>query len=180
MELIKNKFGNDALKKILQESGIKEDTEIIIFEDSPDELCLKFISAAAKTLNISEEEVMLAFGDYWVNEFASKKYRIVFAKYLSAKDFLMAMDKTHDWATQSMEGASPPRFEFEENNTHTLIMHYFSARKLDKILEGLINGVLRYFKEEGTVEKMMSNRDGAHCAYKITFNEQKYYGKQEN
>lgn len=170
INLVKDQFGGDeTLKKILSEMGINEEMKVVVFEDLPDEMCLDFIKAAAKVLGVTEDDVMLAFGDYWVNVFAYRKYRVVYAKYKTAREFLIGMDKTHAWATQSIDGATPPQFVFETLNDDTLLMHYISARALDKILEGLIKGVLRFFKEEGVVERIESDRPEACCAFKITF-----------
>ncbi len=170
VEMVKDQFGGaDTLKKILAEMGISEEKKIVIFEDLPDKMSLDFIKAAAKVLGLTEDEVMLAFGDYWVNVFAYRKYRVVYAKYKTAKAFLIGMDQTHAWATQSIDGATPPQFIFESSDDDTLLMHYISARHLDKILEGLIKGVLRYFGEKGLVERIESDKPGASCAFKITF-----------
>jgi len=169
VELVKNKFGEEKLKQILKEAGLPEDIEIVALEDYPDEVTVKFIEAASKVLNITPEDVMLAFGDYWVNEFAPKKFRVIYGKYKTAKDFLRGMDETHKWATQTMEGSTPPHFEYEEPDENTIIMHYFSRRKLTKILEGLIKGVLKYFKTEAEVTQIDSDKPGAVCAFKIVF-----------
>jgi len=169
VELVKTKFGEDKLKAILKDAGLPEDLEIVSLEDYPDEVSIKFIMSAAKVLGITPDDVMMAFGDYWINEFTPKKFKMIFAKYKTAKDFLKGMDDTHKWATQYMEGATPPHFEYEEPAPNTLIMHYYSKRKLDKILEGSIKGVLKYFKQEGTVEKVTSSKPNAFCAFKIVF-----------
>lgn len=170
VEMVKDQFGGaETLKKILAEMGIFEETKIVIFEDLPDEMSLDFIRAAAKVLGVTEDDVMLAFGDYWVNVFAYRKYRVVYAKYKTAKEFLTGMDQTHVWATQSIDGATPPQFIFESTDDNILLMHYISSRNLEKILEGLIKGVLRFFGEKGVVEKMESDKPGASCAFKITF-----------
>jgi len=63
----------------------------------------------------------------------------------------------------------PPKFIFESPEDDILIIHYISARNLDKILEGLIKGVLRFFKEKGAAERIKSDKPGAFCAFKITF-----------
>jgi len=169
VELLKNKFGEDKLLAVLKETGLPEDLEIVTLEDYPDEISIKFITAAAKVLNITPDDVMLAFGDYWVNEFAFKKFKIIFAKYNNAKDFLKGMDSTHRWATETMEGATPPHFEYESPDNNTLIMHYFSKRKLIKILEGLIRGVIKHFNVQADVIQIASNKPGAVCAFKIIF-----------
>lgn len=169
VELVKNKFGEEKLKAILKDAGLPVDLEIIALENYPDEVSIKFINSAAKILGITPDDVMLAFGDYWVNEFAPKKFKLIYAKHKTAKDFLKGMDDTHKWATESMEGSTPPHFEYEEPDSNTLIMHYFSRRKLVKILEGLIKGVLKYYKQEASVEQIPSSKPNAVCAFKIVF-----------
>ena len=169
IKLVIEKFGEDKLQQILSELGLGKDFEIIALEDYPDQITIDFIMAAAKVLKITPEDVMIAFGDYWVNEKKKKKFRMIFAKNKTAKELLMAMDSTHVWATQSIEGSKPPHFEYEELDENTLIMHYFSERKLEKILEGLIKGVFRYYKQDGSVTRIDTDRPQAACAFKITF-----------
>lgn|GEM_PF-216665 len=169
VSLVKEKFGDEALKKVLKEAGLPENFEVIELEDYPDEVSVKFINAAAKVLNLKPEDIMIAFGDYWINDFAPKKYRIIYKKYNNAKDFLKGMSDTHMWVMSSIEGAKPPKFEFEEPNTNVLIMHYFSNRKLEKILEGLILGVIKYFNVKAEVKRIESSKNNAQCAFEIKF-----------
>lgn len=169
ISLVKEKFGEEALKNILKEAGLSDNLEILELEDYPDEVTIKFINASAKILNLKPEDIMIAFGDYWVNEFSPKKFKIIYKKYNNAKDFLKGMSETHEWATSSIEGATPPKFEYEEPDTNTLIMHYFSNRRLEKILEGLILGVLKYYKEKAEVKKIQSSKCNACCAFEIKF-----------
>ena len=55
--------------------------------------------------------------------------------------------------TKNIPNASPPRFDYEWNDTNTLIMKYKSNRNLIDILVGLVKGVGNYFQEDLTVSK---------------------------
>lgn len=169
IDLVRSLHGEEILKKALSNTGIPENSEIIIFEDYPDELALKFIQSIADITQTPPKEIWVAFGNYWILKFAKKKFRIVYGKYSNAREFIKGLDETHRWATQSIEGATPPRFIFEEPDDKTLIIHYFSKRKLDALMLGQIQGVLRHFNEDGIIEKIESDQKSAHCAFRITF-----------
>ena len=76
----------------------------------------------------------------------------------TAKDFLLKMDKAHFDSTKMLEGARPPRFDYEWVGPKTLIMHYKSQRGLIDIMVGLIKGVGKYFKENLQVRKLDDKR----------------------
>jgi hypothetical protein len=155
--LVENKFGKEKWKEALELAGFPPKFIPLSNQDIPDEDVLKLVNAVCKVLNITLTQAADAFGDYWVNEYAVRIYRIYY-KPKTAKEFLLNMDKVHQQVTKTMKNASPPRFDYEWKDDKTLIMTYKSKRGLIDFLVGLIKGVGKYYKENLRVMKLGSNK----------------------
>lgn len=68
------------------------------------------------------------------------------------------MDYVHQIITKNIPNAHPPRFEYEWENSNTLIMKYKSNRNLIDILVDLVKGVGKYYQENLTVSKMGTDK----------------------
>ena len=153
-ELVVQKFGEHKWKAALELAGLRKEPLIMSVSDVNDEVVLKVIDALCRTLNISFVELADAFGDFWVNTFATKTLPHYFRGVKTAKDFLMSMDDVHLSATNSIPNNRPPRFCYEWKNEKTLIMKYKSSRGLIDLMPGLIRGVGKYFNERLAVTKV--------------------------
>jgi hypothetical protein len=107
---------------------------------------------------LSFTQVADAFGDYWVNEYSQRIYRVYYDGCKMAKEFLLKMDSVHVASTRNMPNAHPPRFEYEWKDDKTLIMHYKSPRGLIDFMVGLIKGVAKYYKEDLKITELDDKR----------------------
>jgi len=110
------------------------------------------IKTTCERLGVSLQEAADAFGHHWVNEFANRIYPLYFRRADNAREMLLNMDQVHDVTTRTMANAHPPRFDYEEPDSETLIMTYKSERGLMPILVGLIRGVGTYYGGELELE----------------------------
>lgn len=99
-----------------------------------------------------------AFGDYWVNVYSQKMYRVYYELVKTAKGFLLKMDSVHVASTKCIPGANPPRFDYEWKDKKILIMKYKSQRGLIDFMVGLIKGVGKYYKEDLKVTRLGSDK----------------------
>jgi len=157
-ELVINKFGENHWKEILKKSNLPEDLKIYSHKDIPDEVIVNVIHNTCEELGITFEQAADAFGDYWINDFVSKKYFAFFKKGIKAKEFLLEMNRVHEKMTDKMENAHPPRFDFEDIDKNTLIMSYHSERNLEPIWLGIIKGVGRYYNEKLDLSLLAKNK----------------------
>lgn len=156
-DLVQTKFGKDKWETILVKSGLNPTTKFLCTQDIPDEAIMSVVQNTCDVLGITLTQAADAFGDYWVNDFATKVYKAYYPFYpedKSAKGFLLNMDSVHKMVTRNVPNAHPPRFEYEWKSDNTLIMHYKSARGLVDFLVGLIKGVGRFYNEELNVTKL--------------------------
>ncbi|TFF97863.1 MAG: hypothetical protein EU541_07640 [Promethearchaeota archaeon] len=152
--LMLEKFGSDTWNACLIDAGFDKDARFFASQDVEDEDTLKLVGAVCNHLNITLEQAADVFGDYWVNNYAPKIYKIYYTLFKSSKDFLLQMDRVHLQMTKNMPNAHPPRFEYQWEDDNTLIMKYKSERNLIDFLVGLIKGVGNYFNEDLDVTKL--------------------------
>jgi hypothetical protein len=153
-ELVKEKMGVDKWRTILEKSGMSPSTNFLPTEDIADNVIAQTIQNTCTVLNFSVEQAADAFGDYWVNTYASKIYKVYFNGKNTAKELLLNMDSVHKTVTQSIPNAHPPRFDYKWKNDNTLVITYHSKRGMIDFLLGLIKAVGKHFKETLIVTKI--------------------------
>lgn len=152
-ELVQEKFGKDKWGDIMEDAGMKRTTFFMPSANVDDAAVMKVVESTCKVLKITLTQAADAFGDYWVNAYAPKIYRMYYRGIDNARDFLLNMDKVHKTVTERIPDARPPRFEYQWVNDKTLIMKYKSQRGLILFLVGLVKGVGKHFNENLRVTK---------------------------
>jgi hypothetical protein len=153
-ELVSSRFGEGKWCEALKNAGIENEPLILPVSDLDDALVLKVVDGVCTALDISMEQATDAFGDYWVSEYSQKTYKSVYRDCDTARDFLLKMDEVHVSMTQNMQGARPPRFEYQWENDETLVMTYRSHRGLIGFMIGLIKGVGKFYGEKLKVNRL--------------------------
>jgi hypothetical protein len=169
-DLVESKFGRAAWQKVAAEAGCVEPF-FIAGEDYPDETAVLLIAAAARATSMTEDEVMIEFGKYWVLNTAKSAYpTLLHIAGDCARSFLLNMNRVHDLVTRNLLGAHPPRFEYDTTEDGALLIHYSSKRMLCPILRGLIIGVGMHFQEDLKVDEITCMRTaGDRCTMKVVF-----------
>ena len=157
-ELVKSDFGEDQWKEIMQQSGENPYIVINAISDIDDQRVLKLFENTCNVLNLSKQQVCDAFGNYFVNTFATKIYAVFYGKFKNAKEFIMGMDDVHDIVTRSLINARPPRFTIEEVDENTIIVNYRSTRNMIDFYIGLVKGVGNYFNTPIGIKKLSEER----------------------
>ena len=157
-DLVRNNFGENKWKEIVQQSGENPQMAIFATSDIDDKTAFKLIENTCKVLNLTKQQACDAFGDYWVNTYAPKIYSIYYPNFENAKQFIMGMDKTHETVTKNMLNARPPRFTFEEVDENTIIVNYLSTRKMINFYTGLVKGIGKYFNTPIDIKKLSEER----------------------
>jgi len=70
-KLVNDKFGESKWREIMKLSGMPE-TSFLVSADIDDAKVMTMISNVGKILNISQQQLIDVFGDYWVNNYSSK------------------------------------------------------------------------------------------------------------
>ena len=157
-EMVKSNFGELKWKEIMQQSGENPYVVINAISDIDDQKVFKLFENTCEVLNLSKQQACDAFGNYFVNTFASKMYAIFYNKFKNAKEFIMEMDNVHEIVTRNIINARPPRFTIEEVDENTIIVNYKSTRNMIDFYVGLVKGVGIYFNTPIGIKKLSEER----------------------
>ena len=153
-DLVMQVGGEQKWREILRRSGLPEDLQLTTISDVDDEIIQKVLKNIGEVLHLSFQQIIDAFGDYWVNVYAPKYYKAYYYGINSAKALIMGVDTIHEQVTKIIPNAHPPRFDVEEIDEKTLNVHYKSPRKMIDFYIGLVKGVGKFFKTSLQVKKL--------------------------
>jgi len=168
-DLITHHYGEEKWQAIKLRSGVDVDF-FIGSEPYDDDVTYKLAGAAADEMNIPLEEVLVAFGEWWVLNTTKKKYgNMMAAGGSNLRDFLVNLPSFHNRVMMLYPKLSPPEFKVSHVANSSLYLHYMSKRPgLKQFVKGLVQGLGKYYETPVTVEIIESRDAGhAHEIYKI-------------
>lgn len=169
-ELVVSAFGADKWEQIRVKAGIGVES-FSRMEPYPDELTYKLVGAASEVLGLHTDDVMKAFGEFWVLYTGREGYGHMFdIAGGSFHDFLLNLDALHTRVGQNFTRLRPPSFQFDDLDDGRLRMHYLTERKgLCPMVVGLLNGLAARFQTSVAIEHPTCSRQGAdHCVFDLT------------
>jgi Haem-NO-binding len=175
--LVCSAFGEEAWHKIKEKAGCTvEDGGFLRYKYYDDSDTVDLVVAASEVLNITVDEVLHAFGDYFVGYVKVNGYgNVLECLGSNLRDWLSNLNSLHDHLQASYpKGFVAPVFwseddvEFELSTagaeSNAILVHYFSHRGslLVPLVVGLIKRVaLDYFSIEITMEQLQLQDEAA-------------------
>ena len=152
VDLVCSKFGQEAWNKIKQKAEV--DIDVFVSMDAyPDEVTYRLVGAASEVLKIPPEQVLEAFGEWWVLYTASEGYGpLLNASGSTLREFLMNLDALHARVALTMPALKPPRFRLVDVDPTTMRLEYYSTRQG---LAPMVVGLLKGPEEARKVQKFM-------------------------
>ena len=170
-ELVITKFGHQKWEVIRNLSGI--DHEFFISSESyDDDITFKLANAIALEMEINLDDVLIAFGEWWVVKTTKEKYgNLMEAGGNNLKDFLLNLPMFHNRVMLLYPKLTPPEFRVSDVTEFSLHLHYLSQRQgLREFVRGLIQGLGIVFKTKVVIELLQSREGGnSHEIYKISW-----------
>ncbi|MBL7815568.1 MAG: heme NO-binding domain-containing protein [Saprospiraceae bacterium] len=170
-ELVTENFGAKAWEDVKKESGIDIDY-FLSNEPYDDAITYQLAIAASKTLDMPLDNVLIAFGEFWVLNTGKKKYgALMQAGGSNLKEFLINLPNFHARVSLIYPKLAPPEFkvtDIEENGLH---LHYFSHRPgLKEFVRGLIQGLGKMYEVAVNIDILQSRDEGStHEVYAISW-----------
>jgi len=146
------KIGDGAWAKLAADCEVGSE-HFISGQHYSDDMTFRLIGKIAEVLNLTTEQLLLAFGRYWI-KFASE------GAYAPALDmagddletFLSNLDRMHASIKSTMPDAVLPSFSVSKAADGQINVTYRSPRKgLEPFVTGLLQGLLARFNETGTI-----------------------------
>jgi hypothetical protein len=163
-DMVSKYHGEDTWEVIKQKAGL-EDIDFFVGMDAySDDVTYSLVSAASEVLGIPADELLKAFGEYWVTYTAQEGYGELLA---SAGDslpqFMENLDNLHARVGLSFPKLRPPSFECQHTNDKLMELHYQSTRSgLAPMVIGLIHGLGKRFEKKVDVTQTSSREQGEH------------------
>jgi hypothetical protein len=170
-ELVIANFGKDKWEIIREKSGIELDF-FISTEPYDDEITFKLALAVSEEMNMRLEDVLVAFGEWWVMKTTKEKYSgLMESGGSNLKEFIMNLPNFHNRVMLIYPKLSPPEFKVTDPTNDSVKLHYLSSRiGFQEFVRGLIQGLAKMFETNVVIELVQSRNDGfSHEIFKITW-----------
>ena len=170
-DCIKDQFGEGACARVVVEAGLDE-SHFVSMESYSDDVAFGLIGTACEQLEVSQDDLMKAFGRYWVLNTAKVHYGPLMN--FGGRDlgsFLRNLDAMHEQVAITFANLKQPSFEVERQTDQEVLLHYRSVRNgLSAFVIGLLNGLSEFFDESIEVDQVESKSDGAdHDVFRVAF-----------
>ena len=152
-QMVHEELGEEAWLALEQKLAIGP-TELLTGMVYDDALTLQIVAEAAARLNLSVEQCLFAFGQYWVR-FAGQGSLSSIMKFTGQNlaSFIAILDPLHLAVGAAMPGARLPSFATLENAPGHLVVEYRSDRAgLESFVLGLLQGLMDRFQARGDIE----------------------------
>ncbi|VEU41405.1 unnamed protein product [Pseudo-nitzschia multistriata] len=177
--LVLTKFGEETWQQIKEKAGCEvEDGGFLRYKYYPDSDTVQLVVAASEVLGIEVDDVLFAFGDYFIDYVQENGYSNVL-KCLGSnlRDWLSNLNSLHDHLQASYpKGFVAPVFWSEDDEASSkcaILVHYYSHRGslLVPLVVGIIKKVARvYFDIEIEMDQLQlqDENEAKHTSWRIT------------
>jgi hypothetical protein len=143
-------------------SAIEEDF-FISNEPYDDDITFKLAQAVSLEMNINIEDVLIAFGEWWVVKTTKDKYgTLMESGGATLKEFLINLPNFHNRVMLIYPKLTPPEFKVSNLSDSSLHLHYISSREgLQEFVRGLIQGLGILFNTPVTIDLIESRDNGS-------------------
>ncbi len=158
--LVIENFGQANWDKIKTKAGVVDN--IYLSNDSyPDEDTFSLVVAASEVLNITPDQVLIAFGEHWVLKTGMDHYgALLQSGGNNYKEFMVNLPNFHSRVMLIYPNITPPEFSVSVLDDKTIQLKYYSKRSgLQYFVYGLIQGIGKMFSVETTIEIVKSKNE---------------------
>lgn len=158
--LVIENFGKQKWELIKQRSGVDYDY-FVGNESYEDDITYELVASASEILEISPQEVLRAFGEYWILRTGYERYGdLMKAGGSTFFEFILNLPNFHGRIMLIYPNLNPPEFLAEKISETEIYLHYYSSRSgLTEFVIGLINGIAKMFHEEINVSHVKGDYD---------------------
>lgn len=167
--MVTEKFGEPLWARVEAEAATSED-HFVSGASYSDEITFAVIHAVATTTGLTTDQVLRAFGQYWIQFAGESAFASVMQ--MAGDDlpgFIRQLDRMHRSIQAALPEAVMPEFELVAHDEHGLVVRYRSERSgLEEFVVGLLEGLLHRFDLTGSI-RTISEGDAAR--FEITYSQ---------
>lgn len=163
-DLLTSIKGEAGWERVRQRAGHDDDT-FVAMQTYPDELTFRLVGAASEELGMPPEQVLHAFGEYWILFTAQKGYgHLLDAFGNSTMEFMSHLNEMHGRVETMFSEMNMPEFALESSSQdgRQFIIAYRSQRQgLAPFVLGLLQGLGKRFNEQLQIRQISDRAQGA-------------------
>lgn len=168
LEMVETKYGYSVVDEIIEKSNINSNGAYTSVGTYQHEEIFKLVNQLSLILNVPEEKLFYAYGEYVFKSFLNT-YPHLTINYNDAFELLAHIESAiHVEVLKLYPDAELPRIETRERTENSMIMVYYSQRKMSDFAEGLIQACLNYFGEKAIIKKEILAEDKSEVLFSIT------------
>ena len=139
-------FGQDTWQKVRDKAQLEEEV-FSSLDPYPDEITYNLVAAASEILGAPAEDLLEAFGEYWILYTAQEGYGDMMQMFgISFPEFLANLDNMHGHIAVTMPDLRPPSFQCDDHGDGRYTLHYRSERAgFSPMILGLLRGLGQRF-----------------------------------
>lgn len=170
-DLVKANFGEERWEKIVERSGLEIDF-FISNEPYDDSVTFRLAGAICEEMNMTMDQVLQAFGEWWVLKTGKEKYGgLMEAGGSTLKEFLLNLPMFHNRIMLIYPKLTPPEFRISNQEENSVHVHYYSKREgLQEMVRGLLSGLAKMYNTPARIELLQSRQSGHdHEIFKVSW-----------
>lgn len=171
-QLIIKDFGEEFWLKIVSSCQL----DVIEFENHmiyDDKYTYLLANAASKELNISLDDILKRFGEFWIIDISLKKYPMLMtAGGKNFQEFMKNLPNFHNRIFLSYPKLVAPEFKIYEDGENMYVEYHSSREGLTKLMEGMLWGLAKMFNTTDisiSLEKARDNVNQPFDLFKISY-----------
>lgn len=156
---------DEAMWQKICEKANFEEGDFLSVRSYPDELTYALVGAASEELQMTPDEILEFFGEYWILYTAQEGYReMIDISGSTFPEFIENLDMLHFRVSNIMNELKPPMFNSRTIGNQKLELEYHSDRPgLTSMVVGLLRGLGKRFNHEVEIQLVQKKVDNHRC-----------------
>lgn len=168
--MVLENLGTEVWEEICDQEKL-DPTGFCSFNQYEDKLTANLVGHVSAKLKKRPEEVLEAFGIYWIEYAKKSEYQSILMGFASNPiELIESLDSLHSRLQLSFENLKAPSFYVTDKKENSILVHYKSQRKmgLEHFVVGLIKGMFGLFDQKCQVE-ILPNATKDAAVFKVLF-----------
>ncbi len=161
-QMVTTHHGDDVWQNIKARADLQDLDFFSTYQAYPDDVTHRLVAAATQELGLTGDQIMQAFGEYWITYTASEGYeQLLESTGETLPEFLDQLDNLHARAAVVFPDLQPPSFRCEHSADASMQLEYRSKRRgLAPMVTGLLHGLGKRFQTPVEVDQIASRDQG--------------------
>lgn len=161
-QMVTTHHGEEVWQRIKDRADLQDLDFFSTYQAYPDDVTHRLVAAATQELGLSGDQIMQAFGEYWITYTASEGYeQLLESTGETLPEFLDQLDNLHARAAVAFPELQPPSFRCEHSTDASMQLEYRSKRQgLAPMVTGLLHGLGKRFQTPVEVDQISSRDQG--------------------